>query len=219
MDVEKAFHMTGGVGKTSYAKNSSLQVLSLFLSFIHSFSIYHIFPHHFLVLVYNSLWYAYIPALILLFQQKKESDKVKHIIIQTVEELYLATTPKSIGIADLGCSSGPNTLSLIKDIFQAIQAKGSCTTPQSSGCTSMIFQQMTSIQSSRPSQSSKSCLGKTGKMGSLPFSWEATLAHFMEDCSQTVTCTLSTPPSVFTGFQGYITLSPFLVMLIIFLLF
>ncbi|NP_001237105.1 salicylic acid methyl transferase-like protein [Glycine max] len=77
MDVEKALHMTGGVGKTSYAKNSSLQ--------------------------------------------KKESDKVKHIIIQTVEELYLATTPKSIGIADLGCSSGPNTLSIIKDIFQAIQ--------------------------------------------------------------------------------------------------
>ncbi|WVZ10052.1 hypothetical protein V8G54_014582 [Vigna mungo] len=77
MDVEKAFHMTGGVGKTSYAKNSSLQ--------------------------------------------KKASDKVKHIIIQTVEELYLATTPKSIGIADLGCSSGPNTLSIIKDIFQTIQ--------------------------------------------------------------------------------------------------
>lgn len=46
---------------------------------------------------------------------------MKHIIIQTVEELYLETTPKSIGIADLGCSSGPNTLSIIKDILQAIQ--------------------------------------------------------------------------------------------------
>ncbi|XP_003614194.2 probable methyltransferase TCM_000336 [Medicago truncatula] len=77
MDVEKVFHMTGGVGKTSYAKNSSLQ--------------------------------------------KKASDKVKHIIIETVEELYIETTPKSIGIADLGCSSGPNTLSIIKDIFQTIQ--------------------------------------------------------------------------------------------------
>ncbi|KAK7274998.1 hypothetical protein RIF29_16104 [Crotalaria pallida] len=77
MDVEKVFHMTGGIGKTSYAKNSSLQ--------------------------------------------KKASDKVKHIIIQTVEELYLETSPKSFGIADLGCSSGPNTLSIIKDIFQAIQ--------------------------------------------------------------------------------------------------
>ncbi|KAI4327638.1 hypothetical protein L6164_020075 [Bauhinia variegata] len=77
MDVEKVFHMTGGIGKTSYAKNSSLQ--------------------------------------------KKASDKVKHIIIETVEELYRATTPKSLGIADLGCSSGPNTLSIIKDIFEAIQ--------------------------------------------------------------------------------------------------
>ncbi|XP_019430505.1 PREDICTED: jasmonate O-methyltransferase-like [Lupinus angustifolius] len=77
MDVEKVFHMNGGVGKTSYAKNSSLQ--------------------------------------------KKASDRVKHIIIQTVEELYLETSPKSFGIADLGCSSGPNTLSIIKDIYQAIR--------------------------------------------------------------------------------------------------
>ncbi|CAL0318182.1 unnamed protein product [Lupinus luteus] len=77
MDVEKVFHMSGGVGKTSYAKNSSLQ--------------------------------------------KKASDRVKHIIMQTVEELYIETSPKSFGIADLGCSSGPNTLSIIKDIFQTIQ--------------------------------------------------------------------------------------------------
>lgn len=41
MDVEKAFHMTGGVGKTSYAKNSSLQVLSFFPSLI--------YIHYFLV--------------------------------------------------------------------------------------------------------------------------------------------------------------------------
>ena len=46
---------------------------------------------------------------------------MKHIIIETVEELYLETTPKSLGIADLGCSSGPNTLSIIRDIFEAIQ--------------------------------------------------------------------------------------------------
>jgi len=108
MDVEKAFHMTGGVGKTSYAKNSSLQVLSFLLSSQSTIEF-------FVIIIYNS------PALIL-FLQKKASDKVKHIIIQTVEELYLATTPKSIGIADLGCSSGPNTLSIIKDIFHTIQA-------------------------------------------------------------------------------------------------
>ncbi|KAM3363094.1 putative methyltransferase TCM [Capsicum galapagoense] len=80
MDVEKVFHMTGGVGETSYSKNSSLQ--------------------------------------------KKASDMVKHITLETVEEVYLATKPKSIGIADLGCSSGPNTLSNIKDILDKIE--GTC---------------------------------------------------------------------------------------------
>ncbi|XP_059293161.1 probable methyltransferase TCM_000336 [Lycium ferocissimum] len=77
MDVEKVFHMTGGVGETSYSRNSSLQ--------------------------------------------KKASDKVKHITLESVEEVYVATKPKSIGIADLGCSSGPNTLSNIKDILDKIE--------------------------------------------------------------------------------------------------
>ncbi|MCD7457764.1 hypothetical protein HAX54_036067 [Datura stramonium] len=77
MDVEKVFHMTGGVGETSYSRNSSLQ--------------------------------------------KKASDMVKHITLETVEQVYLETKPKSIGIADLGCSSGPNTLSNIKDILDKIE--------------------------------------------------------------------------------------------------
>lgn len=46
---------------------------------------------------------------------------VKHMTIEAVQELYLTTTPKSLGIADLGCSSGPNTLSIIKDIIEAVQ--------------------------------------------------------------------------------------------------
>ncbi|CAN4083325.1 unnamed protein product [Withania somnifera] len=49
---------------------------------------------------------------------------VKHITLKTVEQVYLATKPKSIGIADLGCSSGPNTLSNIKDILDKIE--GTC---------------------------------------------------------------------------------------------
>ncbi|OIT39467.1 PREDICTED: salicylate carboxymethyltransferase-like [Nicotiana attenuata] len=78
MDVDKVFHMRGGVGETSYSRNSSLQ--------------------------------------------KKASDMVKHIILETVEEVYLATKPKSIGIADLGCSSGPNTLSNLKDMLDKIES-------------------------------------------------------------------------------------------------
>ncbi|KAI5319613.1 hypothetical protein L3X38_039321 [Prunus dulcis] len=77
MDVEKVFHMKGGVGHTSYARNSSLQ--------------------------------------------KEVSDMVKDITLEAIQELYLTTTPKSLGIADLGCSSGPNTLSIIKDIIEAVQ--------------------------------------------------------------------------------------------------
>ncbi|CAB4287703.1 unnamed protein product [Prunus armeniaca] len=77
MDVEKVFHMNGGVGHTSYARNSSLQ--------------------------------------------KEVSDMVKDITLEAIQELYLTTTPKSLGIADLGCSSGPNTLSIIKDIIEAVQ--------------------------------------------------------------------------------------------------
>jgi hypothetical protein len=46
---------------------------------------------------------------------------VKHITTETIQELFLTTTPKSIGIADLGCSSGPNTLATIKDIVKAVE--------------------------------------------------------------------------------------------------
>ncbi|KAJ4898839.1 S-adenosyl-L-methionine-dependent methyltransferases superfamily protein [Raphanus sativus] len=57
-DLEREFHMTGGVGKTSYARNSSLQ--------------------------------------------KKAADETKHITLETLQQLYKETKPKSLVIADLG---------------------------------------------------------------------------------------------------------------------
>ncbi|KAF5454418.1 hypothetical protein F2P56_024085 [Juglans regia] len=81
MDVEKVFHMNGGIGVTSYAENSSLQ--------------------------------------------KRGSDMVKHLTTGTVLEIFLSTTPKSLGIADLGCSSGHNSLTIIKDIVEAVQGTSS----------------------------------------------------------------------------------------------
>lgn len=77
MDVEKLFHMAGGTGPTSYARNSSLQ--------------------------------------------KKASDTVKHMTLEALQQLYLEINPKTINIADLGCSSGPNTLAIIKDFVQAVE--------------------------------------------------------------------------------------------------
>ncbi|XP_048594879.1 LOW QUALITY PROTEIN: probable methyltransferase TCM_000336 [Brassica napus] len=53
--------------------------------------------------------------------QKKSSDNAKHITLETVQQLYKETRPKSLGIADLGCSSGPNTLSTIRDIIKTVE--------------------------------------------------------------------------------------------------
>lgn len=38
-----------------------------------------------------------------------------------MEKVYLETSPKSIGIADLGCSCGPNTLSTIKEFVETVE--------------------------------------------------------------------------------------------------
>ncbi|KAJ4949872.1 hypothetical protein NE237_000021 [Protea cynaroides] len=52
--------------------------------------------------------------------QKGAIDMVKHITTESIVELYLATAPQNLVIADLGCSSGPNTLSVIGEIIDAI---------------------------------------------------------------------------------------------------
>ncbi|XP_051117598.1 probable methyltransferase TCM_000336 [Andrographis paniculata] len=77
MDMEKNFHMKGGLGDTSYSMNSSLQ--------------------------------------------KRVADKVKHITLESIQEMYSKTAPEIVSIADLGCSSGPNTLSNIKDLVCAVE--------------------------------------------------------------------------------------------------
>ncbi|KAK6922681.1 SAM dependent carboxyl methyltransferase [Dillenia turbinata] len=54
--------------------------------------------------------------------QKEASDMGKHIRLETIQQHYISTTPTSLRIADLGCSSGPNTLSFIKDIIEIVEA-------------------------------------------------------------------------------------------------
>ncbi|KAE8718498.1 putative TRNA--methyltransferase non-catalytic subunit trm6MTase subunit trm6 [Hibiscus syriacus] len=55
---------------------------------------------------------------------KKASDMVKHINMETIQQLYNEVSPESLGIADLGCSSGPNSLLPIKDVVEAVEGGG-----------------------------------------------------------------------------------------------
>lgn len=53
--------------------------------------------------------------------QKKAADKVNHITQEAIKEMFLESKPMSLCIADLGCSSGPNSLSNIKELVNAIE--------------------------------------------------------------------------------------------------
>ncbi|XP_010254768.1 PREDICTED: salicylate carboxymethyltransferase [Nelumbo nucifera] len=53
--------------------------------------------------------------------QKKAFDMVKHITINTILDLYITTSTQGLAVADLGCSSGPNTLSVIREIINAVE--------------------------------------------------------------------------------------------------
>jgi len=46
---------------------------------------------------------------------------VKHITMEAIQDVYSSTAPKTLSIADLGCSSGPNTLSFIGDLYQTVE--------------------------------------------------------------------------------------------------
>ncbi|KAL0376759.1 UNVERIFIED_CONTAM: Salicylate carboxymethyltransferase [Sesamum calycinum] len=77
MDVEKVFQMKGGIGDTSYFKNSSIQ--------------------------------------------KSVAQKMEDIALDAIEQMYSTLRPKSLGIADLGCSSGSNALLCIKRLVGAVE--------------------------------------------------------------------------------------------------
>eukprot|EP00262_Sarcandra_glabra_P016495 TRINITY_DN5400_c0_g1_i1.p1 TRINITY_DN5400_c0_g1~~TRINITY_DN5400_c0_g1_i1.p1 ORF type:complete len:372 (-),score=59.99 TRINITY_DN5400_c0_g1_i1:770-1885(-) len=52
--------------------------------------------------------------------QRRAISKAKPVVKDTIVDLYSTTFPKSLGIADLGCSSGPNTLLVISEIIDTI---------------------------------------------------------------------------------------------------
>lgn len=99
MYLKNQFHMKEGSGPTSYSQNSHLQV-SLFLKSFNFFKSISDFP--------------------ILFQQRNVADMVKHITLHTLQQLYTELSPETITIADLGCSSGQNSLSTIKSMVEMI---------------------------------------------------------------------------------------------------
>ncbi|XP_074308913.1 putative methyltransferase TCM_000336 [Silene latifolia] len=52
--------------------------------------------------------------------QKKASEMVKQITMETIQEVYLTTSPQNLAVADLGCSTGSNSLSIIKELYNAV---------------------------------------------------------------------------------------------------
>ncbi|BAT75452.1 hypothetical protein LR48_Vigan01g183100 [Vigna angularis] len=55
------------------------------------------------------------------FVQKKAITLSKPIREEAITGLYRSTLPRSLAIADLGCSSGPNTFSVVSELIKAVE--------------------------------------------------------------------------------------------------
>ncbi|RWR86385.1 salicylate carboxymethyltransferase-like protein [Cinnamomum micranthum f. kanehirae] len=55
--------------------------------------------------------------------QKLAISNSKHVVEDSIQDLYCTSYPESLNIADLGCSSGPNTLLVIRGIIDAIHER------------------------------------------------------------------------------------------------
>ncbi|ONK79187.1 uncharacterized protein A4U43_C01F3810 [Asparagus officinalis] len=69
--------------------------------------------------------------------QKKSIDALQHIINNSAIDAYTSQTPETLAMADLGCSSGPNTLSIIRTIIDAINR--TCTEASKASPEFMVF--------------------------------------------------------------------------------
>ncbi|GJM93441.1 hypothetical protein PR202_ga09998 [Eleusine coracana subsp. coracana] len=99
MNVEAVLHMKAGLGETSYAKNSVIQVCN-----------------HIISVQFNSFFNSSTHA----FLQKKAIDIVRSHLIDSAKQVYLSLSPERFTVADLGCSSGSNALIMVEDIIRNI---------------------------------------------------------------------------------------------------
>ncbi|KAK9269766.1 hypothetical protein L1049_001544 [Liquidambar formosana] len=69
----------------------------------------------FLLHCHNLLMYSFI-------FQKKVMLMAKPILEESIVNLYMSSFPECLKIADMGCSSGPNTLTVVSEIMDIIDA-------------------------------------------------------------------------------------------------
>lgn len=110
MKIDQVLHMNEGTGQTSYAKNSLFQVIYNVIDEVYFFSILHItvFFHHMTMFWRNDI-------------QQKAISLAKPIIEEAINSLYCSTLPRSLAIADLGCSSGPNTFFVVSEVIKSVE--------------------------------------------------------------------------------------------------
>uniref|UniRef100_A0A0D3GFV8 Jasmonate O-methyltransferase n=1 Tax=Oryza barthii TaxID=65489 RepID=A0A0D3GFV8_9ORYZ len=94
MATKQILHMNPGQGETSYARNSTIQNTLFSKTSIISKKELHL--------------------------QKTAQDRMKPLIEDAIKAFCGAALPKSMVIADLGCSSGPNALTLVSAMVNAI---------------------------------------------------------------------------------------------------
>ncbi|TVU29667.1 hypothetical protein EJB05_21244, partial [Eragrostis curvula] len=98
--ASQGLHMNGGEGHTSYAKNSTPQAR----------------PHA----------RVHLPSLAYIAIFRRAQQRLVPLVEAAVADLCpdsAAGLPRSIGIADLGCSSGPNTLFLVSVGVDALRGR------------------------------------------------------------------------------------------------
>lgn len=105
MEVEQILRMNKGDDETSYAKNCKIQVLN--------------WPLALLILL---PFFMTLNLFVYITLQCKILSITKPIIEETILKI-LDHMPISFGIADLGCSSGPNSMLLISEVMDVIHAE------------------------------------------------------------------------------------------------